>query len=74
MVRTTQDFRHLGSEKKYTHYVYLLESDMVPTHRYVGLSTDLKQRLADHNSGKSHGKIQTVAFGDVRYFFKQDKS
>lgn len=35
------------------HYVYLLESDAVPIHRYVGLSTDLKQRLADHNSGKS---------------------
>jgi len=35
------------------YYVYLLESDVVPAHRYVGLSTDLKQRLADHNLGKS---------------------
>ena len=35
------------------HYVYLLESDSVPIHRYVGLSTDLKRRIAEHNSGKS---------------------
>ena len=35
------------------HYVYLIESDAVPAHRYVGLSTDLKQRLVDHNAGKS---------------------
>jgi len=35
------------------HYVYLLESNEVPDHRYVGLSTDLKRRLKDHNSGKS---------------------
>ena len=35
------------------HYVYLLESNGVPGHRYIGLSTDLKRRLKDHNSGKS---------------------
>ena len=35
------------------HYVYLLESDADPTKRYVGFTDDLKQRLADHNSGKS---------------------
>jgi predicted GIY-YIG superfamily endonuclease len=35
------------------HYVYLLESDLAPAHRYVGLSTDLKRRIAEHNSGKS---------------------
>ena len=35
------------------HYVYLLESNEVPGHRYVGLSTDLKRRLKDHNSGNS---------------------
>ena len=35
------------------HYVYLLESNEVSGHRYVGLSIDLKRRLEDHNSGKS---------------------
>jgi predicted GIY-YIG superfamily endonuclease len=34
-------------------YVYLLESDASPTQRYLGLTTDLKQRLAEHNAGKS---------------------
>ena len=35
------------------HYVYLLESTAAPGQRYVGLTTDLRQRLTDHNSGKS---------------------
>ena len=35
------------------HYVYLLESETDPTKRYVGFTDDLKQRLADHNAGKS---------------------
>jgi putative endonuclease len=35
------------------HYVYLLESTAVPGQRYVGLTTDLRQRLTDHNAGKS---------------------
>jgi predicted GIY-YIG superfamily endonuclease len=32
-------------------YVYLIESKA--HRRYVGLTTDLKQRLAEHNAGKS---------------------
>ena len=35
------------------HYVYLIESTRCRTHRYVGLTTNLKQRLAEHNAGKS---------------------
>ena len=39
------------------HYVYLIESltesAQRSAHRYVGLTSDLKQRLADHNAGKS---------------------
>ena len=34
-------------------YVYLLESLESPDERYVGMTTDLKRRLAEHNSGKS---------------------
>jgi putative endonuclease len=34
-------------------YVYLLESVDCPDQRYVGLTTDLRKRLAAHNSGQS---------------------
>jgi putative endonuclease len=34
-------------------YVYLLQSRAFVDQRYVGLTSDLKQRLAKHNSGKS---------------------
>ena len=33
------------------HYVYLLQSLSNPTRRYIGLSSDLKARLAKHNEG-----------------------
>lgn len=34
-------------------YVYLLRSTSHPDQRYVGLTGDLKKRLAEHNAGKS---------------------
>jgi len=34
------------------HYVYLIQS-ATGRHRYIGLTDDLKRRLADHNRGKS---------------------
>jgi len=34
------------------YYVYLLESIAAPIHRYVGYSSDLRQRLIEHNDGK----------------------
>jgi putative endonuclease len=34
-------------------YVYLLQSEAFLGQRYVGVTSDLKQRLADHNAGKS---------------------
>jgi predicted GIY-YIG superfamily endonuclease len=34
-------------------YVYLLTSENNPTQRYIGLTTDLKRRLAEHNAGES---------------------
>ena len=34
-------------------YVYLLESEVFVGQRYIGLTTDLRQRLRDHNAGKS---------------------
>ncbi|BCH21905.1 hypothetical protein MesoLjLb_16900 [Mesorhizobium sp. L-8-3] len=35
------------------HYVYLIESLSVQGQRYVGLTTDLRRRLEEHNAGKS---------------------
>ena len=34
-------------------YVYLLESTSFTGRRYVGVTTDLKKRLAQHNTGRS---------------------
>ena len=34
-------------------YVYLLRSRSHPEQRYVGLTGDLKKRIADHNVGRS---------------------
>jgi predicted GIY-YIG superfamily endonuclease len=35
------------------YYVYLIESLGAQGERYVGMTTDLKQRLGEHNAGKS---------------------
>ncbi len=34
-------------------YVYVLRSESHPDQTYVGSTSDLKKRLAEHNSGKS---------------------
>jgi putative endonuclease len=34
-------------------YVYVVRSDSCPEQEYTGATTDLKRRMADHNSGKS---------------------
>lgn len=35
------------------HYVYLIRSINFPEQTYTGYTTDITQRLDDHNSGKS---------------------
>jgi predicted GIY-YIG superfamily endonuclease len=34
-------------------YVYLLQSETAGSQRYVGVTSDLKARIADHDAGKS---------------------
>ena len=55
------------------YYTYVLESLSDPSQRYIGHTGDLRQRLAEHNAGKSphtakHGpwKVRLyVAFEDM---------
>ena len=35
------------------HYVYLIKSLARSEERYVGATADLRERISDHNSGKS---------------------
>ncbi|MBW7894240.1 MAG: GIY-YIG nuclease family protein [Opitutaceae bacterium] len=35
------------------HYVYLMQSAKTTGQRYIGYTTDLRQRIIDHNSGKN---------------------
>jgi putative endonuclease len=48
-------------------YVYLPESETSDGQRYVGLTSDLKQRLVDHNSGKSAHTSKYVPWRLVTY-------
>jgi predicted GIY-YIG superfamily endonuclease len=56
------------------HYVYLLQSEAFSEKRYVGVTRDLKHRLAKHNAGQSPHtskympwKLVTyVAFSDAK--------
>lgn len=35
------------------YYIYSLRSEAVPSFRYVGYTTDFKQRLSAHNQGST---------------------
>jgi predicted GIY-YIG superfamily endonuclease len=40
-------------EGRQVYYIYLIESLSAQDERYVGMTADLKQRLQEHNAGKS---------------------
>ena len=48
-----QDALRSFSEGGPTYYVYLIESVSAQGERYLGMTSDLKQRLQEHNAGKS---------------------
>ena len=48
-----QDALRSFSEGGPVYYMYLIESLSAQGKRYVGMTTDLKQRLGEHNQGKS---------------------
>jgi predicted GIY-YIG superfamily endonuclease len=54
-------------------YVYLLQSEAVAGQRYVGSASDLKQRLAEHNAGKSPHTSKYAPWKLVTYVAFSDK-
>jgi putative endonuclease len=56
------------------HYVYLLESQSVPGQRYVGLTADLKRRLADHNAGRSPHTSKYLPWRLITYVAFSDEA
>ena len=56
-------------------YVYLLRSKSHPTEQYVGCTTDLKQRLLDHNRGDSPHTAKFIPWElEVYVAFQQRKT
>ncbi len=50
------------------HYVYLLISQSHPKEKYIGCTTNLKQRLLDHNHGHSPHTAKFIPWKLVAYF------
>ncbi len=55
------------------HYVYLLQSEAVVGQRYIGATFDLKQRLAEHNAGKSPHTSKYNPWKSVTYIAFSDE-
>jgi predicted GIY-YIG superfamily endonuclease len=53
-------------------YVYLLQSLSVPTQRYVGVTTNLEERLQAHNAGGSLYTSKYRPWKVVMYLCFQD--
>ncbi len=54
-------------------YVYIIRSKNFPEQEYTGVSEDLKQRLADHNAGKSTHTAKFAPWELVWYCAFPDK-
>ncbi len=54
-------------------YVYLLQSEGDAEHRYVGVTSDLKRRLAEHNAGKSAHTSKFLPWRLVTYIAFSDE-
>ena len=54
-------------------YVYLLQSEAVVGQRYVGATDNLKQRLAEHNAGKSPHTSKYAPWQLVTYIAFSDE-
>lgn len=54
-------------------YVYLLKSETFADQRYVGITSDLKCRLAEHNAGKSPHTSKYAPWKLVTYLAFSDE-
>jgi putative endonuclease len=54
-------------------YVYLLESEASSGQRDVGMSSDVQQRLTDHNAGKSSHTSKYTPWRLVTYVAFSDR-
>ena len=54
-------------------YVYIIRSTISPEHDYVGATTDLTRRIADHNAGKSNHTAKFIPWKLVWYSAFPDK-
>ena len=54
-------------------YVYLLQSEADIGQRYVGVTSDLRQRLGEHNAGKSPHTSKYVPWKLVTYVAFSDE-
>jgi predicted GIY-YIG superfamily endonuclease len=55
-------------------YVYLLESEVFEGKRYVGLTSELKLRLSDHNAGNSPHTSKYIPWRLVAYVAFAEKA
>ena len=53
-------------------YVYLLQSIPHPEKRYIGITSNLKKRLKDHNSGKTPHTSKYLPWKIVVAIFFED--
>jgi predicted GIY-YIG superfamily endonuclease len=54
-------------------YVYIIRSASFPNQEYSGASADLRQRIADHNAGKSKHTAKFMPWELVWYSAFPDK-
>src|SRR5262245_47245594 len=63
----------LAKEGAPEHYVYLLQSESFADQRYIGMASDLPQRMADHNAGKSPHTSKFLPWKLVTYIAFSDE-
>jgi predicted GIY-YIG superfamily endonuclease len=66
-------FEALAKKGRPMYYVYLIESVAILGRRYVGLTSDLKRRLHDHNTGKSSHTSKYMPWRLVTYVAFSDR-
>jgi putative endonuclease len=69
-----QDALRSCSEGGPVYYVYLIESLSAQGERYVGTTTDLKQRLRKHDQGKSSHTTKFSPWKLINYLAFTDRA